>query len=370
MSPLLVTKRVVAGGRTQWMSVGLCALALAFAVCKWSGRDGRQQYANLGNCSLANGGTIYDCRVGFRTWGRLNHERSNAILVPTWFAGSSRDIAGLVGRSRMLDSSRYFILAVDSLGDGVSSSPSNSRPQHGTSFPAFTISDMVETDHRLLTESLHLSHLYAVVGFSMGGMQAFEWFASRPSFITKAIAIEGSPRLADSDLALWRSEEAAMQNDPAFLNGYYSQAPAMIGVMDIHNRFLTAHPEQVSPTAAKYRMPFDANDWRAQEEAMIHLDATREMSAGSSAASQRAQLLVIVNKQDKMVAPSQAEKFARDSHARLLVLDSDCGHLLLTCEMPRIVEEVRSFLAITEQPVKVVRWSDGTNVTKHLAPVN
>ena len=332
------------GIRRRWVAAGLCALTLGFAIHIWSERDGRQQYADLGVCSLANGQSIYGCRLGFRTWGRLNPDRSNAVLFPTWFAGSSRDVAGLVGHDKMLDPSKYFIVAVDSLANGVSASPSNSQSQHGPSFPAFSISDMVEADHRLLTEVLRISHLHAVAGFSMDGMQAFEWVTSRPSFIDTGIAIEGSPRLADSDLALWRSEEAAMQNDPAWHNGSYSNVPALPSVMAIHNRFLSSLRSSTSPAENANRMPIDANDWRAQEEAMIHLDAAHGKPLILAATDVHTRLLIIVNPQYKMVDPAPAEEFALGSGARLVVMDSDCGHKALICEMPQITNEVRSFL--------------------------
>ena len=74
-----------------------------------------------------------------------------------------------------MDSTRYFVILVDAIGDGVSSSPSNSKAQPLMKFPDITIRDMVESEHRLATEVLHLTHLRAVMGLSMGGMQTFEW---------------------------------------------------------------------------------------------------------------------------------------------------------------------------------------------------
>lgn len=70
-----------------------------------------------------------------------------------------------------MDSTRYFVILVDAIGDGVSSSPSNSTKQPLLKFPEFRIHDMVESEHRLAAELLHLSHLLAVMGLSMGGMQ-------------------------------------------------------------------------------------------------------------------------------------------------------------------------------------------------------
>ena len=81
----------------------------------------------------AGGKQITGCRLGYRTWGKLNADRSNAILFPSWFSGGSKDIAGYVGADKILDPTTYFVIAVDALGDGVSS-PSNSTTQHGPAF--------------------------------------------------------------------------------------------------------------------------------------------------------------------------------------------------------------------------------------------
>ena len=95
--------------------------------------DGEMQYADLGECPLEGGQTIRDCRVGFRTFGALNAEKSNAVLFATWLSGTTGDLAalGYIGPGKMADSSKYFIIAVDAFGNGVSSSPSNSKGQPG-----------------------------------------------------------------------------------------------------------------------------------------------------------------------------------------------------------------------------------------------
>ncbi|HEX9500320.1 MAG TPA: alpha/beta fold hydrolase, partial [Thermoanaerobaculia bacterium] len=114
-------------------------------------------------------------KIGYRTWGRLDDAKSNAILVLTWFAGTSEGLAGWIGPGNLYDPSKYYIIVVDALGDGVSSSP-----------PNFTMRDMVRAQHELLTRELKLDHVYAVSGLSMGGMQTFQWVVSYPMFMTKA----------------------------------------------------------------------------------------------------------------------------------------------------------------------------------------
>ena len=164
-----------------------------------------QQFANLGKCRLDNGAVVEDCRIGYRTFGAPNDARDNAILIPTWFTGTSEDHEYMVGPG-FLDPDRYYIVIVDALANGVSSSPSNSPSQPNEAFPEVSIRDMVRTQHRLATEVLELDGLHAVVGASMGGMQAFEWTVSFPEFAKRTVAAIGSPRLPSFDVALWETE--------------------------------------------------------------------------------------------------------------------------------------------------------------------
>ncbi len=317
---------------------------------------GAQQFADLGICALANGQQITGCRLGYRTWGTLNADRSNAVLFPTWFSGNSSDIAGLVGASGLVDPSRYFVIAVDALGDGVSSSPSNSATQPGPLFPAFTTRDMVNAEYRLATETLHLKHLHAVMGISMGGMQTFEWMVNYPAFLDEAIPIVGSTRLTGYDLLLWHSEEDALRADPAWRAGHYAQSPPLGAVQILHQMNLTTPanyarthpPEKFAADYAGYFskgiQPFDANDWLAQLEAMIHHDAAHGGSLDDAARQVKARVLVVVAAQDHMVNPKPALDFAAQIGAKTLVLQSDCGHLSPGCEADKLDPAVRAFL--------------------------
>src|SRR5258705_8498411 len=121
-----------------------------------------QQFASLGDFKLESGEVIRDCRIVYRTFGKLNSNRSNAILFPTWAGGTTEQLKGNFGPGRLVDTDKYFVIAVDALSNGVSSSPSNSKAQPRMSFPKFTFRDLVKTQHELLTRVLHLTHLKAV----------------------------------------------------------------------------------------------------------------------------------------------------------------------------------------------------------------
>lgn len=341
---------------------GLWFVALiSFFAVQAAGRaqqpaDGQQQFAELGVCKLINSQEITGCRLGYRTWGKLNAERSNGVLFPTWFSGSTADLAGMAGADKLVDPSKYFMIAVDALGDGVSSSPSNSATQPGPLFPAFTTRDMVNAEYRLATETLGLKHLHAVMGVSMGGMQTFEWIVDYPEFMDDAIPIVGSTKLTGYDLLLWRSEEDALRSDPAWHNGHYAQRPPMGAVAALHDMNLTTPayyarkhpPEKFAADYAGYYtkgiLPFDANDWLAQLEAMIHHDVAHGGSMEEAASRVKAHVLVVVAAQDHMVNPKPAEDFAKAIGAKVFVLDSDCGHISNGCQADKLNPEVRAFL--------------------------
>jgi homoserine O-acetyltransferase len=319
--------------------------------------DGQQQFADLGVCKLANGQQITGCRLGYRTWGKLNADRSNAVFFPTWFSGNSATVGDrAAGANKLVDPAKYFLVVIDAFGDGVSSSPSNSTTQPGPLFPAFTTRDMVSAEYRLATEALGLKHLHTVMGISMGGMQTFEWMVNYPGFMDEAIPIVGSPKLNGYDLLLWHEEESALESDPAWQNGHYTQRPPMGAVTALHDMNLTtpahyarAHPPQkFDADYAEYFktgiLPFDANDWLYQLEAMIHHDAAHGGSIDKAEKRVKAHVLVAVAAQDHMVNPLPAEDFAKAIAAQVFVLDSDCGHLSTTCEADKLDPAVRAFL--------------------------
>ena len=336
-----------------------CLAALLTAWCA-SGQD-NLRFGQLGDFRLETGAVIRDCRIGYRTFGKLNAERSNTVLFPTWFTGTTKDLAGLIGPGKLVDSSQYYVIAVDALGDGVSSSPSNSQAHPRMKFPEFSIRDMVAAEHQLASKVLGLPHLRAVVGISMGGMQTFQWMVSYPGFMDRAIPIVGSPRLAAYDLLLWQAELHAIEADANWRHGEYQARPeaAMRTVADIHALALeTPHYRDRETSPPQFRAflatterstleSFDTNDWYRQAQAMLGHDVSRRFGGDmrKAAASVRARVLVVASLQDHMVTPGPALDFAKLLRARTLELNSDCGHLAPGCEQARVAEAVARFLA-------------------------
>ena len=315
-----------------------------------------QQFASLGDLKLQSGEIIRDCRIGYRTFGQLTADKSNAVLFPTWFGGTTKDAVSSIGPGEIFDSSRYYIIAVDALGDGVSSSPSNSKLQPGMRFPRIAIRDMVESQHELLTRVLHINHLKAVMGISMGGMQTFQWMMMYPDFMDKAVPIVGSPRLAAYDLLLWQSEIDSIKNNRAWKNGYYNQNLDLVGQAEFTALFLTTpeHYNQLTSREqvfeqlqkAKQTPAIDANDKIRDAEAMMALDISQPFggSMERAAAAVRAKVFVIVSKHDHMVTPGPATDFAHLLKAAFMELDTDCGHLAPDCEHAKIKPAIAAFL--------------------------
>lgn len=316
-----------------------------------------QQFANLGSCPLASGEKVLDCRIGYRTWGSRNADSSNVILVPLWFTGNTAQLASSVGPGKLLDSSRYFIVGIDPLANGVSSSPSNSKMQPRMTFPAITIRDMVETEYTLATTTLGLKHVHAVLGMSMGGMQTFEWMVAHPQFMDDAVPIVGSPRLTAYDLLLWQGEEDAIRSSSSWQMGNYKENPSIPMVQILHSMNITT-PHHYAATVSRDAFPatyagydnwnadgFDANDRIYQLEAMIHQDVARGGSLDAAAQQVRARVLAVVSEQDHMVNPAPALAFAPKIHAQVLMLHSDCGHLAPNCEAETVSKAVNQFLS-------------------------
>jgi homoserine O-acetyltransferase len=315
------------------------------------------QYANLGDLKLENGSVIHDCKIGYRTLGALNADKSNAILFPSWFTGKSGEIVANIGPGAYVDTSKFFVIAVDALGNGVSSSPSNSTTQHGTDFPQFSIRDMVNSEYRLVTETLHLQHLHAVMGISMGGMQTFQWMVSYPEFMDLAVPIVGTPQLNSYDMLLWNTEVKALESDPAYKEGKYTQTPPLSMVALLHTMHLST-PEFIAnhTTREGFQQYFegittngesfmDANDYLRQLQAMLTQDITHGGSFYDAAGKVKARVLVVSATQDHMVNPLPALGFAKLIHAQTLLLESDCGHMAPGCESAKMDPVVKQFLS-------------------------
>jgi homoserine O-acetyltransferase len=307
-----------------------------------------ERFADLGDLKLQSGAVIRNFRLGYRTIGELNAEKSNAVLWPTYLGGHSGQLLQYVGPANVVDTTKYFAILVDSIGDGVSTSPSNSRLQPRMQFPKFTIRDMVESEYRLVTETLHLTHLHAVLGYSMGGMQTFEWATAYPDFMDEAIALSGSPQSTSYDKLLWTAEIGALELDPNWKNGK-GRGPMARGFAvysEIDSMNVTSPPYRVAHTSPKDFDEFLAKthkqyrgdaaaacDAIRQRQAIMSMDIPREYGETLEQSAKRvhAKILVFVSPEDHMVNPEPAVDFANAIGGPVVLLQSACGHSSLSC---------------------------------------
>lgn len=310
------------------------------------------ELADMGTCALESGEQIRDCRIAYTTAGTLNAERSNAILFPSWYGGSSSDLRKYFGPGKLVDTDKYFVIAVDSFGNGVSSSPSNSAAQPGAAFPAVSIRDMVVGQKRLLVERFKLKKLHAVMGISMGAMQALEWAVTEPAMADRFVVIAGSPRLAPYDIVFWETETRLLQT----LIECKCQRPMAI-LAGMH--FLLRGAEYQALNAPYASLPgvrerignanmseATARDRLLQMQAMMTHDVSKAYGGNIAAAARRVggKLLVLAGAKDAVVTPGPVLEFAKLAGATTLELPS-CGHDIPRCAADVINPAVRDFLS-------------------------
>jgi homoserine O-acetyltransferase/O-succinyltransferase len=175
--------------------------------------------------------------LAYSTWGNLNDQKSNAILICHALTGDQY-VTGknpvtnrsgwwinIVGPNKILDTNKYFIICSNVLGGcmgttGPSSINSDVNKPYGMNFPIFTIKDMVNLQLKLI-DSLKIKQLFSIIGGSMGGMQVLEWAASYPDRVYSAIPIATSYRHSAQNIAFHEVARQAIMNDPEWNEGNY-----------------------------------------------------------------------------------------------------------------------------------------------------
>uniref|UniRef100_A0A9E7ZZR3 Probable acyltransferase n=1 Tax=Bosea sp. NBC_00436 TaxID=2969620 RepID=A0A9E7ZZR3_9HYPH len=228
-----------------WMTAGM-AEAQDLAVEK--------KVFELASFTTQSGRTLKNVRVGWESYGTLNADKSNAVLICHFFSGNSHaagkyaaaDAApgywdAIIGPGKAIDTNKYFVLSSDTLvnlstGDPktITTGPASTNPDtgkpYGLDFPVVTVRDFVEVQ-KALVESLGIKKLALVAGPSMGSLQTFEWAASHPEMVAKAMPVIGAAE-ADAMLIGWLDIWAApILVDPNWNNGdYYGKAPPLAGL--------------------------------------------------------------------------------------------------------------------------------------------
>jgi len=187
---------------------------------------------------LRSGAQLRDYTLVYETYGELNAERSNAVLV-CHALNASHHVAGtydtgersvgwwdnLVGPGKPLDTNRFFVIGVNNPGSCFGSTgpmqtnPDTGRP-YGADFPVVTVEDWVDAQARLL-DALAIERLAAVLGGSLGGMQALSWSLRHPQRLAHCIAVATAPNLSAQNIAFNEVARRAIVTDPEFYGGHY-----------------------------------------------------------------------------------------------------------------------------------------------------
>jgi homoserine O-acetyltransferase len=320
--------------------------------------------ADLGNCELENGQRINDCKIGYRTYGQLNADKTNVVLMPTWYNGSAADLEkyDYLGSGKIVDTDRYYVVAVNALGNGISSSPSNHSTPAAEAFPELSIRDMVHTQHRLLTEKLGLQQIHAVVGVSLGGYQAYEWMMLYPRFAKHFVPIEGTPWPTHYDQLLWTAWQQSLQGDldepvnaqraADLLTAVDALTLWTPGYVNRENRD-TAFPDYFNRIRRKSD-PAYLHDRASQTAALF----THDIRAPYTDFDQHVQslqdlsVLAVVFESDLMVNPEPNRELAAMMGFEVMEVPGDCGHMGPNpeCYQQAVAEKVQQFLAQETSP--------------------
>ncbi len=359
---------------------------------------GDRQFARFGDetppFAFAHRTVVADVTVAFETWGELNAERSNAILVEHALTGDSHAVGApgpahptvgwwnaLIGHGRALDTDKFFVVCANVLGgcQGTTgpSSLDGDGVAYGSRFPAITIRDQVDVEVAL-SDRLDIESWHCVIGGSMGGMRALEWAVGFPARVQRAIVLAVGATASAEQIALCSIQNRTVRADRHFAGGdYYATGERPVEGLAIARglghlsyrtsqefdvRFGRAPQGQEDPLrdgryaiesyleyhGEKLVQRFDANSYVVLSDAMNSHDVGRGRGGVESAlGTVRAAVTVIGVTSDRLYPLSQQEELVKylANADELHVIDSLYGHDGFLLETERIAPIVTSALA-------------------------
>jgi homoserine O-acetyltransferase/O-succinyltransferase len=200
---------------------------------------GDYDLVSIGRLDLEEGGSIPDCHLAVATFGTLNEAKDNAILVTTWYSGTHqiwRDV--YIGPEHALNPEQYFIVVIDQIGSGLSTSPHNADGANAeiamSKFPHVRIGDDVVAQERLLREHFGIETLQMVVGGSMGAQQTYEWAVRFPEKVLRAAPIAGTAQNTPHDFLYTKALNEAITSDPGWNGGEYASNTDVVNGLTRH----------------------------------------------------------------------------------------------------------------------------------------
>lgn len=298
--------------------------------------------------ALQSGRRLPEARLVYKTHGTLNRDKSNAVLFPTWFCVHHPQLEWIIGPGHALDPARYFIVTVNILGNGMSSSPSNTpAPFDRGRFPYTSLLDNALLQQQMLVELWGIEQLALVVGRSMGAQVAFQWASYFPERARTMLALTGSARTSPHNYVFLASVKGAIVADPAFMVGEYVEQPqagldemrliydGWVLSQEFYRRKM--HLSDRYPTTQAYLdrpfegVPRDANNVLAQiatwQNANISANERFNGDFGKALQAISTRSIVMPSRTDLYFPPEDsANEVAHMPNAELRVLPSIWGH--------------------------------------------
>lgn len=363
--------------QARQVAAGLAlALAAASGVSPASAQTPPVQACQLGDLRLESGAVIPNVRMTYITHGTPNADRSNGILSIHGLRGNREAQSFLAGPGRALDTDRYFVIQPDTLGVAwtePNATTSPTRSGMNMSFPRFTLRDMVNAEHRLVTECLNIRHLVAVTGISMGGNASMQWAVSYPDFMDAVIPVVPMAQASKQDAFIWELARQAIMLDPKWRDGAYpADDPPRRGVgvgINIQNAFgfsaegfaemfrdRAAVDRFVAATSEQLGASTDARDWVYRTWAIVDHDIAAAPPFNgdlrAAARSIRARLLLIPNCYDQLhqAGPGGVMEVAANApNAKVADIDDILGHsgnnsprgvVVITAEVRNLLQRI------------------------------
>ena len=325
---------------------------------------------DIGDLVLEEGETLRGCKLAYRTHGELNAARDNAVLVTTWFSGTGKVMDDVyVGVGRALDPTKYFIVIVDQIGSGLSSSPHNTPgAQSMAYFPKVRIGDDVNAQRRLLKDVLGITELAMVFGGSMGGQQVYEWAVRYPAMVKRAAVVAATACNTFHDFMLTETLIDAVTSDPHWNGGWYersedvrdglSRMAGIFAVMGWSTEFyekkrwrsllgMSSERDFINGVMRAYFSPMDANDLLCMAWKWQRGDVSRHTGGDLAKALGRitAKCYVMPISHDMIFPPRDCEAEHRlIPHSEFRVIEAVEGHMALNGFDPAYTAQVDKHL--------------------------
>jgi len=340
-------------------------LVFALALCAAVTARAETQIFNAYDFEFENGSVMPELRVAYETQGNLDPGRGNAILLVHGTSGDRHAFDPIIGPGKTFDTNKFFVITVDAIGGGESSSPKDGL---GQDFPRYTIRDMVAAQHALVIRGLELSTLRAVGGRSMGSFVCLEWGIHHPEMVRSLILLVPSPKAEANFQLTVDLMTSVIALDPEWAGGHYTHNPVeglrLAGMLYYPWAVSAAYLDRIPApqfakeleTTARSFGGWDANSLVFRYAASRAHDVAAPFGGNMTVALSQitAPTLILPSASDRLLSLDGARRI-RDGvkHASYAEIPSDLGHRAGhpapdTPEGRFIDQQIRAFLAKVE----------------------